>query len=572
MLTQINIKNFAIIDELDLPLNHGMTVVTGETGAGKSIMIDAIELALGKRANNDIVKADQSRADITIEFNIDNNLTAKNFLIEHDLEDDDHCLIRRTIHQDGRSKSYINGIPVTQQLLRELSDELINIHGQHEFQTLANRQKQLVLLDDFAGHETLLADVKNAFKEWEAAEARYATLKNSIAEKAERTETLTFQLKAFHELALQPNEAEELDKEQKQLAHADTLIQNIDVAQQALTEDENSAAQTTLYRAIDAIQSIEKFNDAFKSTLEMLNAAAINIDEASSDLRHQLQKLDLNPERLALVDERLATIYALAKKHHVAPDELLTLQEQMENELDQLAHSDEELVYLEKALKEKRANYDAASKKLSVSRKKSAEKFAKLITEKMQQLGMKGGLFEIEITPRENNTPCILGNETITFLVSANRGQPPQPLAKVASGGELSRISLAIQVIAAKHSQTPTLIFDEVDAGIGGGIAEIVGTHLNELSQTAQTLCITHLPQVAAKGHHHLKVSKQHGDKSTTTSIDYLTDESRIEEIARMSGGINITRETLAHAKKMLENPGAHDFLVVPQQAQSDKP
>ena len=553
MLTQINIKNFTIIDELDLSLNQGMTAVTGETGAGKSVMIDAIELALGKRASSDIIKFDKTRADISIEFTINENPTAISFLIENDLDDNENCLIRRTVHKDGRSKSYINGVPSTLQTLRTLGDLLINIHGQHEFQTLLKREQQLYLLDDFAHHDELINAIKLTYQHWAHAKAEFDDLNKKMADISDRHEFLVFQLKELNALNLQPNEIEEINREHQQLANADTLLSNCQTALNTLSEAEHTSSSQLLYQAHQAISQIEKYDDKLKNIAELINNAIIQTEEASTDLRHFLDRVDLNPERLQYIEERLAKIHELSKKHHVLPENLLSVQTQMQDECDKLENRDEYLETLKSDLAQKEKKYFEAAKKLSKSRQKAAKKLDTMITDNMQLLGMKGGKFSISFEPRNDNKPYPSGQEKISFLVSANPGQPLQALSKVASGGELSRISLAIQVITAKHSKTPTLIFDEVDAGIGGSIAEIVGSLLKELGQSTQTLCITHLPQVAAKAHHHLNVSKSHKDNATTTQITYLENEHRINEIARMSGGIKITEQTLAHAREMLK-------------------
>lgn len=553
MLVQITINNFAIIDELDLSLNQGMTVVTGETGAGKSIMVDAIELALGKRANSDIVKHDASRADISIEFDIQKNSEAKTFLIENELDNNDDCFIRRTVYKDGRSKSYINGVPTTQQNLRELSDLLINIHGQHEFQTLLKRDHQLTLLDNFSHHDDLIKKVNALFHQWAEAKKEHDALSKKILSISDRAEYLKFQLKEFEALNLQPDEIETIDQEHQQLANAETLLNHCQEAQDLLTENEHAAASQQLYQALQSIHRIEQYDSRLKTVSELINSAVINIEEASSDLRHFLSAVDLNPKRLAFIEERLAKIHSLSKKHRVPPETLIKIQEEMLTELESLENSDQQLATLKSQLDNFEKEYFIAAEQLSKSRQRASKKLEQMVSDNMQQLGMKGGKFNIAFEKLENEKPKTNGIDKISFLVSANPGQPLQPLLKVASGGELSRISLAIQVITAKHSETPTLIFDEVDAGIGGGTAEVVGKLLKELGESTQTLCVTHLPQVAAKGHHHLSVSKRHEKNTTMTQIFYLQSEQRIQEIARMSGGVTISAETLAHAKAMLD-------------------
>lgn len=553
MLTQINIKNFTIIDELDLSLKPALTAITGETGAGKSIIVDAIELALGKRATSDIIKHDKDRSDISIEFSIKENPAAIAFLSENELDDAQNCLIRRTIHKDGRSKSYVNDVPTTLQTLRELGNLLINIHGQHEFQTLLKREQQLYLLDTFSHHDDLTISVKKTYDDWLHIKKELVDLTQKMSNILERQEFLQFQLKELNLLNLQPGEIETINQEHAQLANADTLLSNCQIALNALSENENVSGSQLLYQAYQAISQIEQYDARLKNTSELINNAMIHAEEAATDLRHYLDRVELNPDRLNYIEERLAKIHTLSKKHHVLPEELVSLQTQMKEELDKLENRDEYLETLKINLAQKEKDYFEVAKKLSKSRQSSAKKLEKMVTDNMQQLGMKGGKFSVAFESRTENTPHPTGQEKITFLVSANPGQPLQPLSKVASGGELSRISLAIQVITAKHSNTPTLIFDEVDAGIGGSIAEIVGRLLKELGESTQTLCITHLPQVAAKGHHHLNVTKCHKDNSTTMQIVYLENDNRVNEIARMSGGIKITEQTIAHAREMLK-------------------
>ncbi len=554
MLQQINIKNFTIIDTLDLSLNHGMTVVTGETGAGKSIVIDAIELALGKRANNDVIKQEASHADISIQFNIQKNPKAKAFLVDNDLENENECLIRRTIHRDGRSKSYVNGVPITQQSLRELGDLLINIHGQHEFQTLLNRDQQLTLLDNFAHHDDLISAVNSLFNEWRNTKEKYDELNQKTLDIIEHAEFLKFQLQELTALNLQPGELGKINTEHQQLANADSLLSHCQIALHALSENEDYACTPLLYQAHQAMIQAEQYDERLKNISALMNNAMIHIDESTHELRRYLDHINLNPDRLAFLEERLAKIYELSKKHHVLPEELHALYEQMQAELNQIEHRDEQLNELKNKIEMLEKNYFLASQKLSRNRKRVSTQLEKMVTDNMQKLGMIGGKFSIVFEPKKENKPYALGQETVSFLVSANPGQPLQLLSKVASGGELSRISLAIQVITAQHSETPTLIFDEVDAGIGGGTAEIVGKLLNELSKNTQTLCVTHLPQVAARGHHHLRVEKKHASNQTKTKVAYLEKPHRIREIARMAGGIKITAQALAHAEMLLTN------------------
>jgi len=551
MLNQIHIKNFTIIDNLELDLSSGMTVVTGETGAGKSVMIDAIEYALGKRASSDVIKHNCDKADICIAFDITQNKLVKEFLKSNDFDDENNCLIRRLIYQDGRSKSYINNIPTTLQPLRELSDLLINIHGQHEFHSLLKRDIQRDMLDTYGKHDDLLKKVKNYYHEWVQLHQQLKTLRNAKNHANERIDFLQFQLKELNDLALKEHELEELDQEHKQLAHADTLLSNTQLAQQALSEDENNIAViNNLNKALQALASIKSFDPHLNNIAELIQNALIQTEEASNELKHYLDMLDLNPARLSELEQRLSAIHDIARKHRIKPEALFSFRREMEQELNELENSETHLETLENNLKEIEKNYFQAAKKLSAKRKETAEKLSQLVTQNMQPLGMSGGQFTIEFEPVENISPD--GNERITFMVTANPGQPLYPLSKVASGGELSRISLAIQVITAQNHITPTLVFDEVDVGIGGPTAEVVGQLLKNLGNNAQVICITHLAQVAANGHQHLQVKKINQKNSVKIDSHYLYHDDRIREIARMIGGIKITETSLAHAKEML--------------------
>lgn len=550
MLTDICIRNFAIIETLDLDFNHGMHVLTGETGAGKSIIIDAMELALGKRVTMDVIHANADRAEINVTFNLQNIPNAKQFLKEQELDNGDECVLRRIIGRDGRNKSYINSSPVTLQILSELSELLINIHGQHEFQTLLQPAKQRRLLDDFTKHQDLLNNIEMLYEKWHALQQQYETLKNANQDATQRIEFLTYQVNELNELNLSAEDIDTIDHEHKQLAHADQLLQNSQDAMAALSQDGNNSVLSLLAKAQSAVQAIVRIDPKLETISELLNNASIYTEEALGELTGFLNHLDLNPEKLNWLEQQLTKIHDLARKHRVKPAELPALHQTMQAELDQLENRDENLERLQQQIQQTEEEYHKIAKKLSANRKQAAKKLSALITENMQQLGMPGGRFDIQFETTDQ--PTRHGLDKITFMVSANPGHPFLPLNKVASGGELSRISLAIQVITAKFSDTPTLIFDEVDVGIGGATADIVGQLLKKLGETTQVLCVTHLAQVAAKAHHHFLVSKATKDQQTTVTITPLDREKRVAEIARMSGGVKITKQTLAHAEEML--------------------
>lgn len=554
MLKRVYIKNFAIIQECDLEFLNGMIVLTGETGAGKSIIIDAIELVLGQRASGDVVRVDAERADICVTFDIGSIEGAIQFLRDHELDNEEECLIRRVIYQDGRSKSSINGIPVTQQILREFSAWLIDIHGQHEFQTVLKRDHQRYLLDNFAHHEVLLKTTKEIYAKWRKTKDELTILIQTHQDIQAKTEFLTYQVQELDALNLGENEITEINQEYRQLANADLLLGNCQMAINAIENDsqDNISAMSALNKAYQSIAALGELNPFLQNIAESINGIIIQTREASQDLRFLFEKIDLNPERLSFLESRLNTIYDLAKRHRVNPEEIPIIHKQKKAELDQLKNNDERLQMLQQEIEQLEKEYEKIANQLSKSRQKIAKKLSQAITKHIQSMGMPGGKLEISLEALETDEPNSYGKEKVLFLVSTNPGQPLKPLTQVVSGGELSRISLAIQVITAQDDKTPTLIFDEIDVGVGGAIAEIIGRLLSDLGKITQVFCITHLPQVAACGHHHFQVEKKSDQSTTDTAMHYLTPEQRIQEIARMLGGLKITDQTLAHAKEML--------------------
>lgn len=549
MLTHLRIKNFAIIDELDLDISSKFNVITGETGAGKSIVIGALELVLGERADNNAIRHGQDKADITASFDITHNEAAKNWLQEQELENENECIIRRVLHSKSRSKFSINGTPITATQIKQLAESLINIHGQHQHQSLLKREYQLQLLDNFADHNDLVQQVTKLFHTWRDTKQQLEKLQTQTGTDNARIELLQYQLQELEALSLQKNEVKRLHEEQKQLANAANLIQNCQTALSHLNENDTSVT-SQLNQSLQLLEA----NDKAKSIIELVNNALIQTEEAANELRHYVDKLEINPEKLTEVETRLNLIHDIARKHHIEPEKLAELQSNIATELDQLKHVDKHIAALKKDIEKFAKSYQTESEKLTKSRRKAAKILSANIQNKLQQLGMPGGKFDISLQPNKDNAFASYGLEHAEFLVSANPGQPLQPLTKVASGGEISRISLAIQVITAQTTTTPTLVFDEVDVGIGGGTAEIVGNLLRELGEKAQILCITHLPQVAAKGHQHYQVQKQTDGKTTSTNLQLLTQNERQQEIARMLGGVKITDKTLAHASEMLSS------------------
>ena len=550
MLTQIRIRDFAIIEELELELSTGLTVVTGETGAGKSIMIDAIGLVLGDRAETGSIRHGAAKAEISLMLETDRQ-TILDWLQTHDIEAEEQCLLRRVITSEGRSRAYINGSAVTLSMLRELGEQLVEISGQNTHQSLVKAARQRTLLDNHAGLGTQLQELGSVWEELHQLSLQLDQLTASRSEHQARLDLLTFQLQELQALELQSNELNSLYEEQKRLAHADQLLQNASEAVLLLYENDPSIYQQ-LSTLAASLSDSSRFDQRFTESSELIESAAIKIQEAVENLRFLQSEFDCDPARLGEVDDRLSKIHGLARKHQVEPGKLFEKWQQLESELAELTAPEQTPEALQKQLDEKITVYDTLAKKITRKRRQSAKKMSELITSAMQGLGMEGGEFEIGLMPLAENERRKSGLETIEFQVSANPGLPAKPLAKVASGGELSRISLAIQLIAAAQSDLPTLIFDEVDVGIGGAVAETVGKQLRELGNHCQVFCVTHLPQVAALGHQHLQVVKNKQKESTNTQLDTLSKQARIEEIARMLGGQKITAQTLAHAEEML--------------------
>lgn len=502
MLRHIHIRHLAIVDELSLDVGTGMTVLTGETGAGKSILLDALGLALGDRAESGIIRAGAARAEVSAEFDIDQHTQVQEWLNEHELDDDGQCLIRRTVSNEGRSKGYINGRPVPMQSLRELGEQLVDIHGQHAHQSLLKRDVQRQVLDDLASnasalsksknsaHQKLLTETAEQFRHWQQLKQELAQLQASKTQREDRLELLRYQVEELQQLSLTAESLNELETEHIRLANLNQLREGVEQIQNSLDGDGQHSISNGLDHASSELARLNELDADLINACEALQGAAIQATDASNELRNYLDGLSLDPERLQVVDERIGIIHELARKHHCNPDALPPLQIALEDELATLEQADVQLSEISDAVGAVESQYYAVAKKLSASRKKAGKQLASKVTENLQQLGMPHGQFEIALEAIES--PSINGMERIEFQVSANPGQPVQSMAKVASGGELARISLAVQVIAAGTGTIPTLIFDEVDVGIGGGIAEVVGRLLRNLSGDRQVLCVTH--------------------------------------------------------------------------------
>ena len=552
MLTHVSIKNFAIIENLELELKSGMMVITGETGAGKSIVIDALDIALGDRADSKMIRHGAERYEINLCFDIRQIAGAKQWLEDKELLSGDECIIRRSVNMDSRSRHYINGNPVTLQQLRELGLRLVHIHGQHQHHALLKKEEQRDVLDNYANHQSLKKELLRDYQQWRTIQQEREAVQGHHENFNARLELLRYQVQELAELDLKENELEQLHVEQKKLANAEELVSCCQRCLTLISDDPDQNIQQLIHQAKQSIDEISTLDDKLKTAHHLLNNAGIEIDEACHELNRFMDKVEINPERLETVELRLAAIYQMSRKHHVKAETLNTHFTQLQTELDTLLNSDKALQELDVKQQATLESYTKTASKLSASRKRASKKLSTIISKSMQVLGMAGGVFQVVCNHDEKQTPQAHGFDKVEFLVSANPGQPAKPLAKVASGGELSRVSLAIQVITAQQDGAPTLVFDEVDVGIGGGTAEIVGQLLRELSQTAQVICITHLPQVAVQGHHHLKIDKQTVDKNTASRLHFLSQQQRTQEIARMLGGLEMTENTLAHAEEML--------------------
>jgi DNA repair protein RecN (Recombination protein N) len=551
MITHMQIRHFAIVDELELPLKKGMTVLTGETGAGKSILLDALDLALGGRADSGVIRHGCKRAEISVAFDLGNYPSIKRWLKNNDLDEDNECLIRRTASTDGRSKGFINGSPVPMQSLRELGELLVDIQGQHAHQSLLKRDMQRQALDGFAGHHELAAQVQTHYRELKKLREQQARLLQNRDERESRIELLTYQNQELSDLALEEGEFESLEEEHSRLAHLNQIQEGCERAAYALHDAEEQAISQQLNQVISQLEKLQQYDTTLEPIVNMLNDGLVQIDEATTELQHHVSKLDMDPERLEWIETRLGQIHDLSRKHRINPRELPALQQSLAEELEQLLAASDQSNNLDEQIQAAAKTYFDTAAKLTASRKKAARKLEKQVSENIHELGMPNGKFVIEFTEQDDITA--MGMERVEFLVTMNPGQPLKPLTKVASGGELSRISLAIHVITASTGSIPTLIFDEVDVGIGGGTAEVVGRMLRDLSKNRQVLCVTHQPQVAALGHQHLQVNKFTSQKSTKAAVTELSDKQRMDEIARMLGGLEITEQTLSHAREMIE-------------------
>lgn len=547
MLRTLSIRDFVIVDCIELEFSAGFSVLTGETGAGKSILIDALALALGGRGDASVVREGAAKADISAEFSSDALL--ESWLVENELSNPDGgVLLRRVIDNAGRSKAFINGISATATQLRDLGEKLVDIHGQHAHQSLLKQDMQRQLLDNQAGLADQVQAVAAAYKAWHAVVKQRQEFERDAKNILLERERLEWQVGELEKLAVKPGESADISNEHSRLAHAASLIEGAQDALQLISESDNAPILSQLSSLNTRLGKLVDLDEALQPVLDVLEPARIQLQEAVSLLNDYLSRVELDPVRLSEVESRLEAIHAAARKFHVAaedlPQELQTLSARLQqlsdvSDLDALKAQEEKL----------HATYMAMAQKLSKARHKAAKALSDAVSAAMQDLSMAGGSFSVALKACE---PASYGLEQVEFLVAAHAGTTPRPIAKVASGGELARIALAISVITSRATATPVLIFDEVDSGIGGGVAEVVGRLLKKLGQDRQVLCVTHLPQVASQANRHFQVSKQSSAGRTLSAIAALDEHARVEEIARMLGGIEITATTRSHARELL--------------------
>ena len=551
MLTRLYLKDFAIASAVDFDLQQGLGVISGETGAGKSLLVDALLLLSGSRADPGVVRHGAARAELGAEFLLQDAAPALAWLRERELDDEQRCLLRRVIRADGGSRAWINGSPATAGQLSELAGQLVEIHGQHEHQALLDRGMQLRLLDGFGGHTAELDAVAQAHRAWRAlADQRAALIEDG--DPAERIEFLRHQLAQLAGARLDPGHVASLSAQQRRLAAAQQIADALGVAQRRLAEDETGAARGALLDARHALERVQQHLPQLADTLALLDSAAIQLDEVASQLERCASELELDAESAQAVEAELSDLFDLARRHRVPMEQLAEVRDRLQSELDRLVDADGHRERLDRAIAEAAGRWKQSAARLSKARASAAQRLDNSVSALMQELGMSGGRLETQLQIQGGTDPHPAGAERIELCVSANAGQPARPLRKVASGGELSRISLAIEVATLGGDGVPTLVFDEVDSGIGGAIAEVVGRKLRALSRHRQVLCVTHLPQVAAQGHYQFQVSKRTEDGATRSRLQRLDADGRVEELARMLGGLEITDTTLAHARQML--------------------
>jgi DNA repair protein RecN (Recombination protein N) len=551
MLSHLTLKDFAVVSAVELAFDRGLTVVSGETGAGKSLLVDALLSLTGARADAGIVRHGAERAELAAEFELSDAAEARAWLAENELDEGDTCQLRRVIRADGGSRAWINGRPATLAQLSELGGRLVEIHGQHEHQALLERSHQLDLLDAFGQHQSLLIRVRQHARQWTDIERELAELSRT-GDVGERVAYLEHQLAELLREALDDSDIEEMLAAHRRQSNAASLLSGYDTALARLSGDDGISIARSLRQLTGELSRHVESESRLGEVTSLFESAEIQLDEAANLLERLRDDLDLDPIHLEQLESRLTRLHDLSRKHRVPMQQLASRRDALHDELEGLRGLGERSLRLVADRDLAAQHWVEAAAALTASRQQAAGKLGRAVSGLMGELGMAGGVFAIELPANEGGKPAPLGAERCEFLVSANPGQPPRPLRKVASGGELARISLAIEVAALGLDSVPTMIFDEVDSGIGGAVAEVVGQKLRALGGERQVLCVTHLPQVAAQGHHHFQVSKAVSGSSTHSAVSRLDEKARVEELARMLGGVEITRETRANARQML--------------------
>jgi DNA repair protein RecN (Recombination protein N) len=553
MLTHLSIRNFAVVKTLDIDFSQGMTAVTGETGAGKSISVDALGLCLGDRADSGMVRTGAEKAEVSVGFNVAKLPGALKWLKDHELLDEDEVLIRRVISSEGRSKAFINGTPVPLQQLKNLGQYLLSIHGQHAHQQILKSDTQRYLLDQYAEHPKLIEKVVEHYHSLKSQQQHYQQLLEGQQQRTDRGQLLSYQIQELDEFSLAEGEFVELESEHKKLSHSQTLLEQSQISFHQLYEAEDFNALSAVQSSVDRLTELQQHDPSLAPIVAMLTEASIQIDEAANELRTYTEQIEIDPMRMQNVEARYSQALDLSRKHNVKPEFLYEFHQQLASEYHELVKDDSLLDELKLQLQELEQQYRQAANALSVSRQKTAKSFAKQVEQHIHKMNMSDAEFKIKVEHNSQGTPHKQGLDIVQFVVSTNKGQAMDNLEKVVSGGELSRIGLAIQVISSSNNDIATMIFDEVDSGISGSTASVVGQLLRKLGETAQVICVTHLPQVAARAHNQMFVTKFSDKKTTETHMICLQENERIEELARLLAGDTLTESAIANAKELLE-------------------
>jgi DNA repair protein RecN (Recombination protein N) len=553
MLLHLNIQNFAIVRSLDIDWRNGMTTITGETGAGKSIAIDALGLCLGDRAVTNVVRPNCKKAELSSTFDISKNLMAQNWLEKNEISfEENECILRRLISAEGRSKAFINGSQVPLVQLKEIGQLLINIHGQHEHQLIVKASEQRQILDNFAEHKSLLDTLQFHFQQWQSLNHESNKLQESQSQRNAQRQLLQYQVNELDEFALTEGEFEQLDNDYKRHSNSQQLLDISLQALQNLSENEQFNITDSLRSTCEKINTLASLDPNITQLSTQLSESLLQLEDANDELRNYYERLELDPQTYQIIEERFSTAVQLAKKHHISPEKLTQFHQKLKQELALISGDESRLDMIYQEIETTEANYLSCAKELNQSRIAAAETLSLKISASMHELNMEHGQFQVSVVSNENSKLTSHGLDEISFLISLNPGQQLAAMNKVASGGELSRISLAMQVILADKIITPTLIFDEVDVGISGPTAAMVGAKLKQLAKNTQVICVTHLPQVACKGHQQLFVTKLTDGEHTETKVTELSSDGRVQEIARLLAGNKITDNSIANAQELL--------------------